>query len=36
MRSAVPQPPRQAGTLVVDDGDAAARVADFLVARKLL
>jgi len=36
VRSAAPLPPRQAGTVVVDEGDAAARVADFLVARKLL
>lgn len=36
VRSATPQPPRQAGTVVVDEGDAAVRVADFLVTRKLL
>jgi electron transfer flavoprotein beta subunit len=36
VRSAAPLPPRQAGTVVVDEGDAPARVADFLVAQKLL
>lgn len=36
VRSAAPLPPRQAGTVVVDEGDAAAQVADFLVAQKLL
>ena len=36
VRGAAPRPPRQAGTVVVDEGDAAARVADFLVAHKLL
>jgi electron transfer flavoprotein beta subunit len=36
VRSVAPQPPRQAGTVVVDEGEAATRVADFLVARKLL
>jgi electron transfer flavoprotein beta subunit len=36
VRSAAPKPPRQAGTVVVDDGDAAVQVADFLVAQKLL
>jgi electron transfer flavoprotein beta subunit len=36
VRSVAPQPPRQAGLVIVDEGDAAARVADFLVARKLL
>lgn len=36
VRSAAAQPPRQAGTVVVDEGDAAARIADFLVAQKLL
>ena len=30
------QPPRQAGTVVVDDGDGAVALADFLVARQLL
>jgi electron transfer flavoprotein beta subunit len=36
VRAARPRPPRQAGTVITDDGDAAARVADFLVANKLL
>jgi electron transfer flavoprotein beta subunit len=36
VRSATPKPPRQAGTVVVDDGDAAVQVADFLVAQQLL
>ena len=36
VRSVAPKPPRQAGEVVVDDGDAAVRVADFLVAHKLL
>lgn len=36
VRSVAPQPPRQAGVLVVDEGEAATRVADFLVTRKLL
>jgi electron transfer flavoprotein beta subunit len=36
VRAANPKPPRQAGTVVTDDGDAAARLADFLVASKLL
>ncbi len=36
VRSAAPKPPRQAGSLVVDDGEAAVHVADFLVAQKLL
>ncbi len=36
VRSAAPQPPRQAGEVIVDEGDAAARIADFLVAQKLL
>ena len=31
-----PRPPRQAGSVVTDDGDGAARIADFLVAQKLL
>jgi len=33
---AQPRPPRTAGTVIVDEGDAAARLADFLVAGKLL
>jgi len=36
VRSAAPQPSRQAGVVVVDDGGAAAQIADFLVAQKLL
>lgn len=36
VRSAAPRPPRQAGTVIVDDGDGAAQVADFLVTQKLL
>jgi electron transfer flavoprotein beta subunit len=35
-RSVRPRPPRQVGTVITDGGDAAARVADFLVANKLL
>ena len=31
-----PTPPRQAGAVVVDDGEAAVRIADFLAAQKLL
>jgi electron transfer flavoprotein beta subunit len=31
-----PRPPRQAGTVITDEGDAAARLADFLVAHKML
>jgi electron transfer flavoprotein beta subunit len=33
---AQPRPPRTAGTVIVDEGDAAARLADFLVAGKFL
>jgi electron transfer flavoprotein beta subunit len=36
VRSAAPKPPRQAGVVVVDEGDAATQIADFLVAQKLL
>jgi len=36
VRSVAPHPPRQAGGVVADDGDGAARIADFLVAEKLL
>ena len=36
VRAAAPAPPRQAGAVVVDDGDAAVQIADFLVAQKLL
>ncbi|GAA3341752.1 electron transfer flavoprotein subunit beta/FixA family protein [Amorphoplanes nipponensis] len=31
-----PSPPREAGTVITDEGDAAARLADFLAANKLL
>jgi len=36
VRAAASAPPRQAGAVVVDDGDAAVQIADFLVAQKLL
>lgn len=36
VRTVAPAPPRQAGAVVVDDGGAAVRIADFLAARKLL
>jgi electron transfer flavoprotein beta subunit len=36
VRRAAPNPPRQAGTVVVDDGEGAIQLADFLVAQKLL
>ncbi len=36
VRSVTPTPPRQAGSVVTDDGEGAARIADFLVAQKLL
>ncbi len=36
VRSASIHPPRQAGTVVVDQGDGAALLADFLVAQKLI
>jgi electron transfer flavoprotein beta subunit len=36
MRSAAPKPARQAGTLVVDDGEGAVALADFLVAQRLI
>jgi len=36
VRGAAMQPPRQAGTVVVDHGEGAAAVADFLVAQQLL
>ncbi|HLN78224.1 MAG TPA: electron transfer flavoprotein subunit beta/FixA family protein [Nocardioidaceae bacterium] len=36
VRSAAPKPPRQAGVVVVDEGDAATQIADFLVTQKLL
>lgn len=31
-----PRPPREAGTVITDEGDAAVRLADFLAANKLL
>lgn len=36
VRAARPRPPRAAGTVITDEGDAAVRLADFLVANKLL
>jgi electron transfer flavoprotein beta subunit len=36
VRAIRPRPPRQTGTVITDDGAAAARLADFLVANKLL
>ena len=36
VRAAAPNPPRQAGEVVVDDGNVAAQIADFLVSQKLL
>jgi len=36
VRSVATQPPREAGTVVVDEGDGAAQIADFLVAQQLL
>jgi electron transfer flavoprotein beta subunit len=36
VRTARPTPPRQAGSVLTDDGGSAAQIADFLVARKLL
>jgi electron transfer flavoprotein beta subunit len=36
VRNSRPRPPRQAGAVITDDGTAAARLADFLVANKLL
>jgi electron transfer flavoprotein beta subunit len=35
-RQAAPHPPRQSGTIVVDEGEGAVQLADFLVASKLL
>ncbi|MCU0271484.1 MAG: electron transfer flavoprotein subunit beta/FixA family protein [Acidimicrobiales bacterium] len=34
--SAAPRPPRQAGTVVVDEGDGAARIAEFLAAARFI
>jgi electron transfer flavoprotein beta subunit len=36
VRSLIPKPPRQAGTVVIDEGDGAVRIADFLAARAFL
>lgn len=36
VRSLVPRPPREAGTVVVDDGDGAFQIAEFLATRKFL
>ena len=36
VHSVAAQPPRQAGAVIVDEGDVAVQVADFLVARRLL
>jgi electron transfer flavoprotein beta subunit len=36
VRGAARQPARQAGTVIVDKGEGAAALADFLVAQKLL
>ena len=36
VRALVPRPPREAGTVVVDDGEGAAQIAEFLTARKFL
>lgn len=36
VRAVAPTPPREAGVVVVDDGQAAIQIADFLVGQKLL
>lgn len=36
VRAVRPRPPREAGTVITDEGDAAVRLADFLVANKFL
>ena len=36
VRAVRPRPPREAGTVITDEGDAAAQLADFLAANKLL
>ena len=36
VRACAEQPPRSAGEVVVDEGDGASRIADFLVARKVV
>jgi electron transfer flavoprotein beta subunit len=36
VRTVTPRPPKEAGTVIVDDGTAASQLADFLVAHKFL
>ena len=36
VRAVAPVPPRQAGQVITDEGDAAVQIADFLVAQRLL
>ena len=36
VRTLTPRPPREAGVVVVDEGDGAVQIADFLAARKFL
>jgi electron transfer flavoprotein beta subunit len=36
VKSLTPRPPKSAGVLVVDEGDGAAQIADFLTERKFL
>jgi electron transfer flavoprotein beta subunit len=36
VRSLTPRPPKQAGVLVVDEGDGAAKIADLLAERTFL
>jgi hypothetical protein len=36
VRCLTPRPPTAAGVLVVDEGDGAAQIADFLTERKFL
>ncbi|GIJ71271.1 electron transfer flavoprotein subunit beta/FixA family protein [Virgisporangium ochraceum] len=36
VRAARPRPPREAGTVITDEGDAAVRLAEFLIAQKLI
>ena len=36
VESVTPRPPRQAGTIVTDEGDGAARLAEFLAAQKFI
>jgi electron transfer flavoprotein beta subunit len=35
-RSAAPRPPRQAGTVVVDEGDGAARIVEYLASARFI